>query len=622
MFIFKTFKAMLISMAAVSIVLFLSLGFFFSNSSKQISELSKINYEIKNLESTMLMLRRNEKDFLARNDLKYVDKFQKNHKNLMLQLQNLSVKSKKYAFKQDIYKSLNNIFKLYYKDFYNIVAIKQKVGLNPKDGLYGSLRNSVHDLETLLKKYANYKLQVDMLMLRRAEKDFMLRSDLKYLEKFDKSFKLFLSHAKDVELSDNDHVIKLLNNYKTDFYNLVEGYKQIGLTSKDGALGEMRETVHKVDEVFEQFYKIINSAINDKETDTINSTIFVFIFLLFIMSLYAYLVIKKINSKIQNITDNVNNITSTKDLSYSIVIDGEDELSTLSKDLNIMLDELRNIINDAKQSSHENTSIAHELSTTALGVGENVERSVGVIDQATLKANEIKNEIISAVKDAQESKKNIIQANENLRAARNDIVDLTAKVQQSAEIEVELAQRMNTLSNDASAVKTILEVISDIADQTNLLALNAAIEAARAGEHGRGFAVVADEVRQLAERTQKSLSEINATINVIVQSISDVSEQMNFNSNKVQQLANVSIDVEEKINESVNIVESAVSASDKTVTDFEETGNNIEYIVSQVSDINKFSSENARNVEEIASAANHLNSMTGDLHTKLETFRT
>ena len=361
--------------------------------------------------------------------------------------------------------------------------------------------------------------------------------------------------------------------------------------------------------------------INSKASSSLISTLIVNIFILLLTTILGYVISKYILGALNEMS-RVANELSSGNLTENIQIDSHDEIGNTADALNKFIDSVQDTINTAKNDSDENVAISHELSTTANNVGRSVENSSAILAKTTSQADKIRDEIALAIVDAQKSKDEILVANTTLIDAKNDIVELSVKVQSAVELEVELASKMEEVSRNAVDVKLILVVIGDIADQTNLLALNAAIEAARAGEHGRGFAVVADEVRKLAERTQKSLTEINASINVIVQSINDLSAQMNLAANEEEALSLTAKEVEKKIISTTQIVEHAVNASERTVQNFILTGNNVKAMVSQMDSVDEISSSNARNVEEIAAAADHLNTMTEALHSKLENFKT
>ncbi len=310
------------------------------------------------------------------------------------------------------------------------------------------------------------------------------------------------------------------------------------------------------------------------------------------------------------------------DLRVKIPEFSKNELNAVVAAVNVLLESFRSNLSYAKQNISENVSVSTHLAEASADIGKRVEEDVKTIDTIFEEAKNAIKGIEAGVEKGEIGKQNVKAANDILLSSKSELAKMVGSVRESVAVESEFASRLQSLSEEAERVKGVLSVIGDIADQTNLLALNAAIEAARAGEHGRGFAVVADEVRKLAERTQKSLTETNVTINTIVQSINDAADQMGKNAQSIMGLENSSMMIEEEIQKSVAVMGKTADIISEIASLSVHNADKVGDITAKLSKINDAAHINARSVEEIAASIEHLNSMSEALGQKLKRFET
>ena len=308
------------------------------------------------------------------------------------------------------------------------------------------------------------------------------------------------------------------------------------------------------------------------------------------------------------------------DLRVAIQISGKDELTDLQQSTAAMQMSLKSTLQHISEASGQLASAAEEMSSITKESSAGIERQSMETDQAATAVNEmtaaveeVARNAVSASQSTQDSQRSAKVGQERVTQTIASIEKLSATVQQTG-VEVE------GLAKQAQDIARVVEVIRSIAEQTNLLALNAAIEAARAGEQGRGFAVVADEVRSLAQRTQASTAEISKMIALLQERTAEAGNAMQLSRQQMQESVGLAREAGGSI-DSINGAVTQISDMNTLIATATEEQNAVtEELNRSIVNIHNAADENAQGAQQTAQACVELSKLANSLHQMTQRF--
>ena len=337
----------------------------------------------------------------------------------------------------------------------------------------------------------------------------------------------------------------------------------------------------------------------DAEAETTRITLITLLLAFLGIGLWLSLAISRtIVVRLQTVAAGMNLVRETHDLTRRINLTGNDELTRMSGAFNEMIDSFRTVLNQALSSADSVAASSRQIATTATGLRDSTGMQSDSVATSAAAVEELTTSIATVASYADDVRKQSTQSLEETSGGTRRIEELVEEMHLIQQKVTVIADSMREFVNSTGKINAMTQQVKEIADQTNLLALNAAIEAARAGEQGRGFAVVADEVRKLAEKSGASASQIDEVTGQI-QSQSEL-----LSSSIDQGLATIATSVGK-----ASEVKNALQRAHNHVA---ESNTGINDITASTKEQEIASSEIARNMERVAQVTEENNAAAGE----------